>query len=362
MKQWFLVFTLILATCTTVYGQSNSEKKKYRKALDAATVEAYDKFINKYPKSVFVQDLLMRKDTLLNISPYSIEDARNITSCENAVPVRIQGEDRIYVLEDSDSRLALIMLKGENWQDSTITSFFPYSMEAAVKSRRLAGNFELLEENGRKRIWFDYLNTAESSLEYVATMYDITDDNQQDVLFYGSRGFINEDSYQIEGQSPDSMDGSTMTAERVFLLNRMNENPSLVTVSKADMLTDNAIEWWLSRNPNALTSAKTVSAGTVDPESSLVDMFTKSKDKEESSQFRAAFFDIRDYTVVVAYSKSSKSYMLVWVEPVCRNKNTDKYLNTIYFEKDNSTLDLFYYKGRTTQKIKVNLSSKKITR
>jgi hypothetical protein len=65
--------------------------------------------------------------------------------------------------------------------------------------------------------------------------------------------------------------------------------------------------------------------------------------------------------MICAYSKTTKDYVLVWCEPVCKNRNRDQLLNTIYFENDN-TLDLFYYKGRTTFKFRVNLATKNLRR
>ena len=137
----------------------------------------------------------------------------------------------------------------------------------------------------------------------------------------------------------------------------------MTRLSDAVALTDDSIAWWLEKNPDAETRATRLNFGALDEESSLVAGFkaARSRDKDSSRSFTAALFDIRDYTVIVAYSKTYKNYILVWCEPVCQNKNRDKLLNSIYFE-DDASLALFYYKGKTTFKYHVNLASRTIRR
>ena len=79
--------------------------------------------------------------------------------------------------------------------------------------------------------------------------------------------------------------------------------------------------------------------------------------KEKGKSVNAAQFDLRGYTVIVTQNRKTGDFALIWCEPVCRNRKTDKYLDTIYFESDGTTLDLIYYKGRTTHKIKISLPS-----
>ena len=72
--------------------------------------------------------------------------------------------------------------------------------------------------------------------------------------------------------------------------------------------------------------------------------------------------DFRGYTVIVSQSKSSKEYSLIWAEPKCENKSLEKYIRSIYFDNDGTTLNLLYYKAKTSFKIKINLSSKTLVR
>ena len=137
-------------------------------------------------------------------------------------------------------------------------------------------------------------------------------------------------------------------------------DPRLVELSEADLMTDQAIEWWLDKNPTALTRATRISFGQIPAESSLVAAYKKAS-KESTAPYSAALFNIRGYTVIVSYNRSSASYSLIWAEPQCRNKNTDRLLNNIYFESG-STLALFYYKGRTTFKYRLTLANGSLKR
>ena len=130
---------------------------------------------------------------------------------------------------------------------------------------------------------------------------------------------------------------------------------TLVELSRADEMTDQAIDWWLKNNPRALTNASSVSYGALNAESSLVEAFRKAK-KESSANYSAALFDIRGYTVIVVQRKSNGSYVLAWAEPVCVNKNRDRLLNSIYF-RNASNLTMFYYKGKSTFNYQLNLAN-----
>ena len=180
-------------------------------------------------------------------------------------------------------------------------------------------------------------------------------------MFFG-RDMSGKDGLKIEGQCPEAL-SALVLPENAWLLNRINSDPRLEPISKANALTDDSIAWWLEKNPDAETRASRLNFGALDEESSLVAGFktTRSRDKDSSKSFTAAMFDIRDYTVIVAYSKTYKNYILVWCEPVCKNKNRDKLLNNIYFE-DDASLALFYYKGKTTFKNRINLANRSIRR
>jgi hypothetical protein len=210
---------------------------------------------------------------------------------------------------------------------------------------------------------FNYINSVDKgkNIEYVASLYEPAEGSVTHAMFYG-RDMSGKDGLKIEGQCPEAL-SMVVLPENAWLLNRINSDSRMVPIAKADALTDDSIAWWLAKNPEAETRASRLNFGALDEESSLVAGFktARSRDKDSSRSFTAAMFDIRDYTVIVAYSKTYKNYILVWCEPVCVNKNRDKLLNNIYFE-DDSSLALFYYKGKTTFKNRINLASRTIRR
>ena len=162
---------------------------------------------------------------------------------------------------------------------------------------------------------------------------------------------------RIEGTSYIDVVASAINPELDFARNLLVFDDSLLERRKADEMTDQAIEWWLKNNPKAQTNASNISYGSVNAESSLVEAFKKAK-KETSSNYSAALFNIRGYTVVMVQRKSNGSYVLAWAEPICANKNTDQLLNNIYFRSgSDSIIVLFYYKGRRTFNYQLNLAT-----
>ena len=181
-------------------------------------------------------------------------------------------------------------------------------------------------------------------------LYLPEEDILHQAMFYGNP--VGKDQQRIEGQSPEMMEGLQLTPETAWLVGRLKDNPSLIPISKADYLTDAAIRWWLERNPGAGSKSARISFGRLDPESSIVQAYSKQA-KEKGKNCNAALFDIRGYTVVCVRSRIDGEYSLAWCEPVNRSKR----LNTIYFETDGTTLVLFYYKGKTTFKYRLSTAS-----
>lgn len=389
-------------------AQTKAETKLYTKTLKKPSVSAFDKFLSKYPESVYRIEILTLRDTKLfdavnqedayavaafaeqhpdtplmpviteimerhNTSLITKDEARTIATgvypdAVDAVGYKYMGTDYVIaVAVDGSQPVAFRIRKdGEDaWSGEELKRIERYSLDSKLDESRIEGPLELLKINSRNLLYFNYLNYNSNSknLEYVASLYDIENDDLTNAMFYGRNMGKSIDDYKIEGQCPEALGGGVMLPENVWLLNSISTNPALEQISKANALTDDSIAWWLEKNPTAETKATRLTFGALDVESSLVEGYKKcsSRDKDSSSNFTAALFNIRDYTVIVAYSKTMKNYILVWCEPECKNKNRDKLLNTIYFE-DANTLDLFYYKGKTTFKIRVNLATRAVRR
>ena len=381
-------------------------------AVDPDDAEAVEAFAAAHPDSPIagrVAAVVERHNT----SPLSQEEATRIFSSlvpdgAGATGWRRTGRDFIIGISLRECAPVLTRcVKGADgqWSVEQTRALERYVIDPSLGGLSLAESPEVVPMNGRRLIAFSYLNgtaagangtaisgiaagangtaatgangagsgkaagangaAASKAVEQVLCLYDWEADNLTVAMFYGRALSTASDGLpQIEGQCPESaMAGGLMLPEMMYLLNRIGSDSHFVPIARADALTDDSIEWWLTKNPTAQTKASKINFGALDAGSSLVEGFKncRSRDKDSSKKFTAALFNIRDYTVIVAYSKTYGDYLLVWCEPVCVNKNRDQLLNTIYFEDDN-TLDLFYYKGKTTFKYRINLASKAIRR
>ena len=406
MNRLFTIAAAALLAMGTLHAQAPAETKLYNKTLKKPSVKAYDKFLKKYPSSVYSIEIRTLKDSTLfaavdqedaaaveafaaahpdspiadrvesviarhNTSPLTREEAlaalRALApSAADAVGYRRANRDYALGLAAADGALALYRgsLGADGaWTLADTPAPERYTLDSKLSDCRLDGPVELVEINGKNLLSFNYINSADNNkdIEYVASLYDPEDGSFTHAMFYG-RDMSGKDGLKVEGQCPEAL-STLATPENAWLLNSINSDPRLVPIAKADALTDDSIAWWLEKNPNAETNASRLNFGALDEESSLVAGFkvARSRDKDSSKSFTAAMMDIRDYTVIVAYSKTYKNYILVWCEPVCKDKNRDKLLNNIYFE-DDANLALFYYKGRTTFKNRINLANRTIRR
>ncbi len=390
---------LALAFCLSLNAaaQTPAETKLYKKALAKPTLKAYNKFLAKYPESVYSLEILTLRDSTIFAS-VDREDAAAVKAFAASYPdsplmdqvhehirrhntsllprseaAAIAGTDAagwkmdnvdyvagVNISSDGSIILSTYHMDGTKaFEDRTIPK---HELGSTVTSR-LVDSIAVVEFNSRNMLTFSYINdNSAGEQEYVVVLYDYHNDYAHGAMFYGSSLLTSssEDEYRIEGQCLEALSGGVMTAEQVWSMNKLGENPALVQLAKADLLTNESIKWWLSKNAKAESSASALrlNFGILDPESSLVQAYGKAS-KERGDKYNAALFNLRGYTVIVAYSKISGEYLLVRAEPVCKNKKTDRLLNSIYFEGNgSSSLAMFYYHGRKTYKYRINLSDK----
>ncbi len=387
---------LALCLCLNAVAQTPAETKLYNKTLSKPTVKAFDKFLAKYPESVYYQEIRTLRDSCLFVlvdkddaaavrnfasmypdSPLKDEvegyiRLHNTSAVTRAEAVKIAGGEAVgwkmdnvdYVVGvsvagDGNFVLSTYSMDGKKTFDDRTISRYELSPPAGT---RLVDSLCVVDFNSRNMLTFSYINEAgEGEQEYVVVLYDYHNDNVFNAMFYGSSLSEGEASggYAIEGQCPETLSGGVMSAEQMWTVNRIGSNPSLKPIAKADLLTNESIKWWKSRNPNAESSASLrLNFGILDPESSLVREYEKAA-KEKGDKYNAAYFDLRGYTVIVAFAKSSGEYLLVWCEPVCKDRKTDRLLKNIYFEGNGtSSLAMFYYQGKKSFKYRVNLAEK----
>ena len=373
------------------FAQTKAETSLYAKTVKRPTVKAAEKFLKKFPESVYAAGVARLRDSLVFFA-LDPEDAAGVLEFRKSYPEsafrgladeRILAHNTSGITHEEALRIAGDCLDAIGWKKDNVEhvlaldkgldvrilspsgvfeearSIPVYSLLDSPGSPVLSAPLEVLSPLGsRNYVHFAYLN---GDSEYVEVLWLPEEDVLNQAMFYGTPVAPAEgEHYRIEGQSPEMMEGLQPTAEVLWLTGRLRENPSLVQLSREDLLTDESIRWWLEKNPKAYSSATRLSFGRLDPESSIVAAYKKAR-KEKGRGSSAALFDIRGYTVICAGSKAG-DYTLVWCEPVCKNRKRDRFLNTIYFESDGTTLDLFYYKGNTTFKYRISLPSQTISR
>ena len=378
-----LAAVLLLCAGVPATAQSKKETKLYEKTLQARTATAYNKFLKKFPGSVYAAEISALRDTLLSISPISADEAFDVLTGllpelkreENrpqilkAIGYRYEGRDYVLgvCIAPQVVPSGVVRVYGSEcvkgvWQPVFTTDYERYNLNEMADGRSfLLGDVELVTIGSQRWLHAAYRNVPADGqvLEHVETLLEPLGSQVVSAVFYGKP--LDAQMRRIEGQSPEALVAAELRSDEVgFLLAQMQEDHSLVQITHADALTDEAIAWWLENNPKAATSAKKLLFGQLPEECSIVESFTRNRNKEKSGSYTAALFDIRGYTVVCERNGAGE-YALVWCEPKCKDRSRDKYLNTIYFEKG-ATLCLYYYKGRTTFKYRINLANKSIQR
>lgn len=353
---------------------SKAETKLYKKVMKKPSIAAYDNFIAKFPESSLAREFYELRDSTKLTKEIATETAHYVVPAGSEIAdvifYREHYRDYILCLTMSEPDMPFNLMRyyrigldeeSQSWEVLDMVPVEKYTQTDGMVSTDLLEGLTKVNTGTTERLFFSYLNYNESGkeLEYVVSLIDPANGNTTNAMFYG-KGSKNGASYKIEGLSPETVGGGIKLQEDLYLLNKLNENANLKTIPEADRLADDAIAWWQSKNPKALTNAKTLTFGILDAENGIVTAFKKAS-KEKSSKYTIAKFDLRGYTIICAQSRSTQEYFLVWCEPVCKNKKTDRYLNTIYFDND-TNFSMFYYKGNTTFKYHVGLATKSISR
>ena len=274
------------------------------------------------------------------------------------------GEFRTFVLGEEDASKVYGFIPVKDSASVKVATLAPVKGEWTLESlvnypdgesgygfSAFADSCSVVEMAGVKYFTFSHLRTQDSSIQKSVNIYRPDLDSFQQVCFTGKKLADGK----IEGTSNEKFIIGAERPELRYVIAKLHADDSLVFLSEADMMTDQAIQWWISRNPKALTGTTKITFGQLDKESSLVAAYQGAK-KENLDAYRAATFNIRGYTVVVSFNKSTGNYALAWAEPICKNKKTDRYLNSIY-QASGNVLSMFYYKGNTTFKNNLNLAN-----
>ena len=378
MRRFLTLGLALLLAAAPLSAQKRAETKLYQKTLSKPSVEAFDKFLKKYPSSVYAQDILARKDTLLNISPYDEVQAAAIAADllpaggeVRAIADRREAVDRIYAVCLSGEGLGLDQVrivslrKGpDGWSQESVYDA-PAADAEGMTGRGFIDGTTVFKIRDTRYLRFNYLmHSADGAQQtYVAAAYAPQTDEFGCVSFRGKdvRESGHVPPYHLLGRSDEALLSGMERPWMRLLLKDIQDNPRLESIPENVYLTDAAIEWWLAQNPDALTSATHLKFNILQKESSLVEEFATAKGKKNSSKYTAAMFDHRGYTVIVVYQKDDANYVLAWAEPEAKDHYRDRLLNSIAFD-DANTLAMSYYHGNRTFKYRLNLTSKNLRR
>ena len=267
-------------------------------------------------------------------------------------------------LEYTDSSVVVspLVLKGKDWKPAgkPLTLTFE-RQEGAVTT--LLDSLRMVEIQGVQYARLSYLNSYNGGkeLDYAVSLVAIADGATETVSFSG-RNLMSPASlpdFKIEGISNLAFIENPSPATD-YLAALIAADKRLVELPEDVYLTDKAIEWWVERNPKAMSSAKKFEIGSIPAESSLAAAFAAAR-KEAKGKYQCAAIDARGYTVLVVRNTSNGNYILAWALPICRNRQTQYYLKNFYFENE-TTLAMIYYKGSSMTKIRINLANKTILR
>ena len=411
MIKKLLLPILLISISTTIAAQSKSEIRQYNSAISKGTIKAYQKFIDKHENSSLVKTIIFKRDSLI----YNKLDSNDILSYESFVksypssPFFSQAKDKIKEMNTSkisrnqamqammdvfggklsDKSVSAIGLKYDNKEhviglvfDKTFSNAYKYDIVVLndefgtwklartdtqnlyfqrenQKEVTLDSSIEIVEIGSNRFIHFNYENIGGkfNYREFVTNLYDIRSASLFSAMFAGKEfKKLGIGRLAIEGELMDMGSGFKMI-ETEYLTKYILSSSFLVPISQDKLLADQAIEWWYSQNNK---NKKTLSFGLLPNDNLIVKTFKQSDDMIISQNNNVALFDIRGNTVICAYNRKTKDYSLVWCEQIPKNRKTEALLNSIYFESSNS-LVLYYYKGRTTYKVRINLANKRIT-
>lgn len=357
-------------------------------ALNPGEVAGYENFIRQYPGSHFAEaaQAMIGK---LNTTQLTPEEAAGIAAQKFNLPANLlsgqaAGEGSPFYpysfkKENTEHILALLppqekgeivyriallkhngtspLTRAENWSLLREKTETIYTQGELPRFRFVPGIEQVMLE-GEKYVHFHYTNEhpQNKSVEFITNLYSLSDETLYCALFSGKKETQNGEIF-LEGTCLDASQGGALSTPQMnYLINYLARDKNLRPASPEKVLTDTAIEWWYTQNKAPNTS---LSFGAIPANHPIALKFIETKEKERGTQWEVALFDLRETTLVVAYDKTRKQHFLVYCEPAPKNKKTDKFLNTIYFEKE-PVLVLFYYKGNTTSKIRINLANKSI--
>lgn len=383
------IFSLLF---TPLFAQKKGETKLFKTTIAKGDTTSFNKFLAKYPNSVYAPTIQAKKDSMIksyNTTIYSKEEAGRIFS-ENvaAAANKVYGIDFValsarknnkeYIVgviapgKDDPSTLQIVRIDETapgQWQESFSNNASRYMQDDNLKLFSMASIDDIFNGkttpqeviiDGEKHICFYHLNYTEgtdersgwpnNTAELVANLVSLGDGTLFSSIYAGERN-----GNEIEGSCADiAQVGIMATPQMNWLMRSFGKSTQLKPFDKDKELTKKAIQWWYDNNPQGSTR---LNFGVLEENHPIVKRFLEDKYIESSKSNRATFFEIMGTTVICNYNKGTKQYLLLHCEKQPSDPQKEKSLNTLYFEKDN-TIVLYYYKGKQAIKERIDLNAK----
>ena len=383
------IFSLLF---TPLFAQKKGETKLFKTTIAKGDTTSFNKFLAKYPNSVYAPTIQAKKDSLIksyNTTIYSKEEAGRIFS-ENvaAAANKVYGVDFVALSARKNNKeyiVGVISPSKEDpytlqivridetapgqWQESFSNNASRYMQDDNLKLFSMASIDDIFNGkttpqeviiDGEKHICFYHLNYTEgtdersgwpnNTAELVANLVSLGDGTLFSSIYAGERN-----GNEIEGSCADiAQVGIMATPQMNWLMRSFGKSTQLKPFDKDKELTKKAIQWWYDNNPQGSTR---LNFGVLEENHPIVKRFLEDKYIESSKSNRATFFEIMGTTVICNYNKGTKQYLLLHCEKQPSDSQKEKSLNTLYFEKDN-TIVLYYYKGKQAIKERIDLNAK----
>lgn len=423
MRKELLFLSVATLMLTSSFAQDKKETKLYNTTINKGDLKSFNKFLSKYPNSTYSSDITKRVDSLsffaldkkniealnsfveqypssyytpkaneyikeLNTTKLTHSDAIRVS--ESVLGLKNNPNNPNFILKEykkdgveqivvfvapsgssfSSYRVLKLahnggsdLLNSNNWEviqectESNYNSNPELNKFSFVVDITSLTTTKIIEIKGGRYVKFDYKNENNSSeIEYITNLYSVDDNVIYTAMFSGKKEHENGENF-LEGSCMDASQGGALsTPQMSYLIGFLGNKEYFRPFSKDKLMIDTAIEWWYDNNK---ATAKTLAFGVIPNDNPIVAAYKAAKYKEKDSRWDVAVFDIRENTVVVSYDRVERQYSLVWSEPIAKDKKRDQLLNSIYFER-NTALVLYYYKGNTTYKKRVNLASKAV--
>ena len=407
----FLLYTCLFAlsccAAETLVAQSKAETKLYNSVLAKGDLKSANKFLAKFPNSAYATKVQRLKDSIVfnsldandvlayisfveqnpkshfkgtanekieQLNTSSITDAQALEIAQqaglakesilSATGVKNRNKENVIAIlapQNGYYTLAVIAQNNGNWEKVAQVEEPVYTNDADLEQFSILPQSKAVTINGAQHLYFACTNSSNktdkksnipnNNCELAVNLYSLDDNSIYNALFSGKM-----ENGTLYGSTMESAQSGLMAnPQQAYLLRALAKMENLKPYDKELFRTQETIQWWYENNPQ---NSGNMQFGIIPDNSELAEKFKEYKEKEQVGQYTVAMFDICHNTVVVVYNKVDKKYSLALCQKIPVEKN-DVELGSFYGEKGN-TLVLYYYKGKSSIKKRLNLGSKRM--